>query len=141
MGAKLVFWQRRKYLKNAAKKQFPVFSRYIFAGMKGDVFITRLMCKSIEAILGDAFGPIHIPTGAVQKINDLEQAGQWDETLSWRAKSPFQPGAPVKLLSGAFKGFPATVDEILSEKTIRLWVALFGRATPIEVPTCEIETV
>lgn len=145
MGAKLTFWQGRgrtvKHLRNGAKKQFPVFSRYIFAGMMGEDFIQKGMSKKIEAILGNAFGPVLIPSRVVQKINELEIAGQWDETLSWRAKSTFQPGSSVRLLEGPFKGFAATVDELASENKIRLLVALLGRLASVDVSPAQIERV
>lgn len=139
MGAKLVWWKGKRRLPHGERREFPVFSRYVFAASASEEPIARRLFRRIDAILGDASGPIEIPARAIEHIKTLEKAGEWDETKSWRAKSPFQPGNPVKIKEGPFTGIEATVSELASESRIWLLINLFGKLNPVEVDTSVVE--
>lgn len=140
LGAKFKFWSEgprrspRKFV-----RQHPVFSRYIFVGLMPGRVLSRTADDRITAILGDARGPIFMPATAVRAINDLELAYHWDETRSWREKSPFQPGSQALIKDGPFAGIYATVDKLESESKISVLVSLFGRLTPLELSPCQID--
>jgi transcription antitermination factor NusG len=114
-----------------AVRIFPVFSRYVFCGLAVGQVASRYMVDKVDAVLGDKKGPIFVPPGVVKRINELELAGEWDATRSWREKLPYKHGSRVSLTAGAFMGFPATVDEIDSEQRLWLLIDLFGRRTRI----------
>lgn len=83
-----------------------------------------------------------IPPDALRYINDLDLAGEWDETIEWSPdKSAFQPGMNVRIRKGPFDAIKATVDIATSEKTIRLLITLIGRETTAEFEACNLEFV
>ena len=50
------------------------------------------------------------------------------------------PGDAVKILSGAFDGFDAVVDDVNSEEgTVKVTIVLFGRPTPLELEGWKFE--
>ena len=122
-------------------RQFPVFSGYIFAGIARGQHLGRSSVEKIAAILGDACGPLTIPARAIRTLNELELAFHWDETRSWREKSPFQRGSPIRITDGAYASFTATVDALVSETRIRVLVSMFGRLAPVELDIEAIETI
>ena len=140
LGAKFKFWSkgaRRGPQKYVA--QFPVFSRYIFVGLRAGQVLSAAADRNIEAVLGNSVGPLYVPAIAIRMMNDLELAHHWDETRSWREKSPFQPGSEALITAGPFAGVRATVDRLESESKIAVLVSLFCRLTPLELSPCQIE--
>jgi transcription termination/antitermination factor NusG len=52
----------------------------------------------------------------------------------------FVLGESVKIIDGAFVGFSATIEEILSEKKkLKVMVKIFGRKTPLELGYAQVE--
>lgn len=142
LGAKFVFWKNGKMRRSPRKfvRQFPVFAGYIFVGLGTGQHLARDTVEKIVSILGDSSGPLRIPPAAIGKLNALETAYHWDETRSWREKSPFQPNSPIRITDGAYASFNATVDALVSETRIKVLVEMFGRATPVELDTGSVES-
>jgi transcription antitermination factor NusG len=139
-GARFSLRQGNKRVRRVI--HFPVFARYIFAGLAGGQFVRRTEIRRIESILSDAAGhPLTVPRGAIRRINDDELSGAWDSTRQWAEHAPYRPGDLVSIKDGAFAGFPATVDAISSESRIRLLIELFGRPTTVLVASCQIAAV
>ena len=139
MGRKFAIWASHK--KRAPKgtiRNYPVFSRYIFCGLKEGQVVGRDTRIGVDWTLGDSTGPIFIPVQAIRQINEWEISGEWDSTQGWREKSPYAPGAEVKITDGPFIGFTGTVSALESETRILLLIDLFGqqikmRVTPLQV--------
>lgn len=54
---------------------------------------------------------------------------------------PYSEGDLVKVISGPFKDFDGTVQEVNSEKLkLRVMVSIFGRKTPVEVDVSQVES-
>lgn len=54
---------------------------------------------------------------------------------------PFAEGDLVKVISGPFKDFDGTVQEVNTEKLkLRVLVSIFGRRTPVEVDVNQVES-
>lgn len=139
LGAKLAFWSGRKRVSEGFIRQFPVFARYVFAGIAHGVVLRKATSDRIEAILGDSSGPLFIPTAAIQQINKLECEFWWDETRRWIDRPEFDQGMAVRIKEGPLAGLSATVDGMTSESTIRLLVGLFGGARLVEIGIGQIE--
>jgi len=57
-------------------------------------------------------------------------------------ESRFRAGDKVRIKEGAFQNFPGTVEEVSPEKgQVRVIVTIFGRATPIDLESWQIETI
>ncbi len=51
-----------------------------------------------------------------------------------------EPGDNVKIISGPFKGFAGTVEEVNADKqTLKAKVDMFGRATPVELEFDQVD--
>lgn len=51
-----------------------------------------------------------------------------------------QPGDSVKVISGPFKGFSATVEDVNADKqTLKARVDMFGRSTPVELEYDQVD--
>lgn len=138
MGEKFAFWHGGKWQRRRVVKQFPVFARYVFVGLGAHRVLGRKTVDKIEAILGDSRGPLFVPARAVQAVNEMELAGTWDATRSWREKSPYQPGVDGTVVAGPLTGFAATVDMVHSEERIRVLVSIFGRPTRLDIDACQM---
>jgi len=54
---------------------------------------------------------------------------------------PYSEGDLVKVISGPFKDFDGTVQEVNPEKLkLRVMVSIFGRKTPVEVDVNQVES-
>jgi transcriptional antiterminator NusG len=54
---------------------------------------------------------------------------------------PYSEGDLVKVISGPFKDFDGTVQEVNPEKLkLRVMVSIFGRKTPVEVDVSQVES-
>lgn len=142
LGAKFVFWKNgRQRAQRKFVRQFPVFAGYIFVGLSAGRVLARDTVEKIVSILGDSSGPLRIPPSAIGTINSLETAYHWDETRSWREKSPFKPGSPIRVTDGAYASYNATVDVLVSETRIKVLASMFGRMVPIELDMGSVEAV
>ena len=116
----------------------PVFTRYIFCGQLAGQVVGRDSRIGVDSVLGDSRGPLLIPPSVIRHINDLELAGEWDATKSWREKSPYAPGSEVVVTDGPFSGFPGTVSALESECRIWVLIQIFGRLTRAQLAPCQI---
>jgi len=57
-----------------------------------------------------------------------------------RPKTIFEPGELIRVVSGPFNDFNATVEEVNYEKNkLRVAVMIFGRSTPVELDFTQVE--
>ena len=57
-----------------------------------------------------------------------------------RPKMTFEKNDPVRIVDGPFANFSGKVDEINPERgTLRVMVTIFGRATPVELESLQVE--
>ena len=147
VGVKAVMWEsHHKRAPRGSIKQFPVFSRYIFCGLRPGETVGRDNRIGIEAVLGAdrrdqngySLGPLYVPPAAIKAINDNELAGVWDSAKSWKTKSRFAVGQAIRILEGPFTGFAGVVGALESEIRIRILIDIFGRQTTIRIDPCQI---
>jgi transcriptional antiterminator NusG len=54
----------------------------------------------------------------------------------------FNKGDKIKVTNGAFENFEGEVDEIIPDKgMVRIVTTIFGRPTPLELETWQIEKI
>ena len=98
------------------------------------------MIKETEGV-GDFIGSNGKPTAMSPKDQSkmLEEAERPAETT---VKTEYRKGDKIKVIDGAFMNFEGEVDEILPDKgTVRIITTIFGRPTPLELETWQIEKV
>ena len=72
----------------------------------------------------------------------LQKAGEIKGEKPTRMKQTFSVGDKVKIIEGAFASFEGNVEEVNLEKNkLRVMVAIFGRATPVELDLLQVEKI
>ena len=96
--------------------------------------------QNVNGVLGFVGGqnPRPLKAAEVERIIGRESEDEVVEVT----EVPFEVGDAVKVMSGPFKDFDGTVEELNGEKAkAKVMVSVFGRSTPIEVDFSQIEPI
>ncbi|NQT29733.1 MAG: transcription termination/antitermination factor NusG [Candidatus Saganbacteria bacterium] len=109
------------------KKMFP---GYVFLEMILDeeswYFIRET--PGVARFIGTKVKPTPVSGKEMQRV--LKQLGKEEKLL----EITFEKGEGVRIISGPFRGYTGTVDEVNPEKgKLKILVNIFGRDTPVEV--------
>jgi transcriptional antiterminator NusG len=93
----------------------------------------------VAGFIGDRAGnPAPLTQGEVDrmigKIEELEEAAVSGE-------APFVIGEKVKILDGPFSGFTGEIDVIDAKGKLKVDVMIFGRKTPVELSSGQLEKI
>lgn len=139
VGQKFVTWTNGRRRREKQIKIFARFAPYIFVGCPPGRVLQKTTVDNVDAILrGSEGNPCQIPGQAIQTIKDIELAGQWDETIFRPEKSLIQPGAVVKILTGAFSGFPAILRALHENGKVDVCIRICGGESNVEFDACQI---
>ena len=97
------------------------------------------MIKETDGV-GDFIGSNGKPSAMSPSDQDkmLKEAEKKPEEA--RLESKFEKGEKVKINNGAFQNFEGEVDEVIPDKgMVRVLTTIFGRTTPLEVESWQIE--
>lgn len=94
--------------------------------------------------------PMTVSNHAIKILMDSQNAGDFDVWLSKEGERiprrqaekmarPFGAGSRVKVSSGPFASFFATVVEALAGNQAKILVEIFGRATPLEIDLAALQ--
>ncbi len=126
--------------KRTREKNF--FPGYILVNTHYDEEVNNLI-QSAPSCLGFLKGktdtvPSPLKKHEIQRIiGRVQEAG--DELRN--VEIPYSEGDLVKVISGPFKDFDGTVQEVNPEKLkLRVLVSIFGRRTPVEVDVNQVES-
>jgi transcriptional antiterminator NusG len=126
--------------KRTREKNF--FPGYILVNTHYDEEVNNLI-QSAPSCLGFLKGktdavPTPLKKHEVKRIIGRVQEGG-DEMRN--VEIPYSEGDLVKVISGPFKDFDGTVQEVNPEKLkLRVLVSIFGRKTPVEVDVNQVES-
>lgn len=126
--------------KRTREKNF--FPGYILVKTHYDEEVNNLI-QSAPSCLGFLKGktdtvPSPLKKHEVQRIiGRVQEAG--DESRN--VEIPYSEGDLVKVISGPFKDFDGTIQEVNTDKLkLRVLVSIFGRRTPVEVDVNQVES-
>jgi transcriptional antiterminator NusG len=108
------------------RKMFP---GYVFLEMILDEQTWYLIRQTngVARFIGNKVSPTPVSDKEMQRV--LKQLGK-EEQLEVN----FEKGEAVRVISGAFRGYTGSVDEINAEKgKLKVLINIFGRDTPVEV--------
>lgn len=108
------------------KKMFP---GYVFLEMILDEESWYLIRETVGVarFIGTKVKPTPVSGKEMQRV--LKQLGKEE-----RLEITFEKGEGVRVISGAFRGYTGTVDEVNPEKgKLKVLINIFGRDTPVEV--------
>lgn len=102
-------------------------------------------CDGVSRIIGHDEVPQAIPDRWVDALRSREERGEFDKTKrrrGFRADGPFPEwvfvGAVVRVMAGPFQGFLAMVVEAVQVGRVKVEVAIFGRATEVDLEVAQI---
>ena len=108
------------------KKMYP---GYVFLEMVLDEESWYLIRETagVARFIGTKVRPTPVSDREMQRV--LKQLGKEE-----RLEISFEKGEAVRVISGAFRGYTGTVDEVNAEKgKLKVLINIFGRDTPVEV--------
>lgn len=108
------------------RKMFP---GYVFLEMILDEQTWYLIRQTpgVARFIGTKVKPTPVSEKEMQRV--LKQLGKEE-----RLEITFEKGEGVRVISGPFRGYTGTVDEINAEKgKLKVLINIFGRDTPVEV--------
>ena len=108
------------------RKMFP---GYVFLEMILDEKTWYLIRQTagVARFIGTKVRPTPVSDKEMQRV--LKQLGKEE-----RLEITFEKGEGVRVISGAFRGYTGTVDEVNAEKgKLKVLINIFGRDTPVEV--------
>lgn len=95
-------------------------------------------CSGVTGFVGAKNVPIPLNDDEVQDI--LKQTASSKEKPI--PKVVFEKGEPVRVKEGPFTNFNGTIEETNLEKgKVKVTISIFGRSTPVELETWQIEKV
>lgn len=90
----------------------------------------------VTGFLGAGTTPIPVSKSDMDDLKKRMEVGEPEFTVD------FEIGANVKIVDGPFKGFEGKVSEIDKERgKIKVLVNMFGRDTPVELDSLQIQKV
>jgi transcriptional antiterminator NusG len=111
------------------KKVRKMFPGYVFLDMILDEQTWYLIRQTpgVARFIGTKVRPTPVSDKEMQRV--LKQLGKEE-----RLEITFEKGEGVRVISGPFRGYTGTVDEINAEKgKLKVLINIFGRDTPVEV--------
>jgi len=109
------------------KKMFP---GYVFIEMilGEDTWYTIRQVVGVAKFIGSKTKPVPVTDREMQRV--LKQIGMKEE----RIEVEFAVADAVRIISGPFRGYNGTVEEINEAKEkVRVLINIFGRDTPVEI--------
>jgi len=90
----------------------------------------------VARFIGSKVQPTPVSDREIQRV--LKQMGMKEEQL----EVAFEKGEAVRVISGAFRGYTGSVDEVnLQRSKLKILINIFGRDTPVEVDFDQAEKV
>jgi len=111
------------------KKIRKMFPGYVFLDMILDEETWYLIRETagVARFIGTKVKPTPVSDKEMQRV--LKQLGKEE-----RLEITFEKGEGVRVISGPFRGYTGTVDEVNAEKgKLKVLINIFGRDTPVEV--------
>jgi transcription antitermination factor NusG len=89
--------------------------------------------------LANGGAPEALAPAIIDDLKQREADGDFDETArteNGRYKIPkwLKEKTVVRIVEGPFRGFTGRIDHVVNEKTVALWVQLFGRISLMSLP-------
>jgi transcriptional antiterminator NusG len=121
------------------EREKKLFNSYIIveADLTPEVFTYIKGIPGVTNFLGDGKKPQALPEYEVKKLLSMNERGTESSN-----QQKFLPGDMVKIISGAFSDFDGVIEKISDDQTkLTIKVTVFGRVTPVEVSSKDVEAL
>ena len=116
--------------KKRVEKKKKMYPGYVFLemGLNDETWFAIQQTPGVSRFIGTKTRPTPVSDREMQRV--LKQIGIKGERL----EVAFEKGETVRVISGPFRGYTGTVDEISPERQkLKVLINIFGRDTPVEV--------
>lgn len=116
--------------KKRVEKKRKMFPGYVFLEMRLDdeTWHAIRQTPGVARFIGTKVKPTPVSDREMQRV--LKQIGIKEEKL----EIAFEKGEAVRVISGPFRGYTGTIDEINPDREkLKVLINIFGRDTPVEV--------
>lgn len=116
--------------KKRVEKKKKMFPGYVFLEMELDdeSWYAIRQTPGVARFIGTKIKPTPVSDREMQRV--LKQIGVKGEKL----EVAFEKGEVVRVISGPFRGYTGTIDEInFDREKLKVLINIFGRDTPVEV--------
>lgn len=117
------------------KKMYP---GYVFVDMMldDDTWYTIRQTPGVAKFIGSKTRPIPVTDREMQRV--LKQMGMKETRLP----EEFLRGEAVRVISGPFRGYTGSVEEInVAKNKLKVLINIFGRDTPVEIEFDQAEKI
>ena len=124
--------------KRISQRKF--FPGYILVEMEltDDTWYLIKSIPGVTGFVGAGARPLPLQASEIETI--LKQAKDAKEKPT--PKVLFEKGEPVRVTDGPFTNFNGSIEETnLAKGKIKVMISIFGRATPVELETWQVEKV
>lgn len=123
------------------KSERKFFPGYVFVQMEMNEDAWHLI-KNTPKVLGFIGGSADRPAPISEREADAMLRRIADSGEKPRPRTMFSAGETVRVIDGPFADFNAVVEEVNYEKSrLQVAVAIFGRATPVELEFGQVEKI
>jgi len=116
--------------KKRIEKKRKMFPGYVFLEMilTDETWHAIRQTPGVARFIGTKVKPTPVSDREMQRV--LKQIGAKEEKL----EIAFKKGETVRVISGPFRGYTGTIDEInIDKEKLKVLINIFGRDTPVEV--------
>ncbi|MCB5173672.1 transcription termination/antitermination protein NusG [Microvirga lenta] len=140
--------QTKRWITHArkkAKRESPLFPRYLFLGIKPDQDFYRMRgVDGVEGLVRNDGVPVQIPAPddhphPLARLLDRELVGEFDFTRLPEVGPQFSPGEQVRLASAFLSEFQGQVVAMLSKGRVDVLVEFMGRMTRVQLKATELQ--
>jgi transcription antitermination factor NusG len=137
-------WRRRdSRSRHKIAKPYPLFTRYVFAGISRwphdyrDIFDN---IEEVQGVIGAGMSPVVLSEPAMNWIRALAEAkGDLKQIGSAIAvHKAIKPGEPVRITEGAFNGIVGPLSNIVGQNA-EVLVQIFNSMHLVKVPLAKLE--
>ncbi len=160
-------WRETSHAGRRRSRSYPLLGRYILVGLQKTAmgphgpefpFSEVKDLPEIEGFLGVHGARVNVPYGkpdpeymrfdreaghrpllTVRAIREAERAGDFDGRAEPAA--PLEKGASVRIKTGKFTDFSATILELLPKDRVKLLISIFGRSSPLDLDRDHVELI
>jgi transcriptional antiterminator RfaH len=126
----------KRYQRRTVETFLPMFSSYLFAQLGGDSRAQIVESHKIVRLVDVTPGQ---EQDLVRELNDLLRLEQLQTTTALVVLPELQPGQPVVVTEGPFKGMTAIVTRRRGLTRVAVNIELLGQAVTAEMDVGEIE--
>jgi transcriptional antiterminator NusG len=123
--------------KVSARKFYPGYI-LVEMEMSDETWYLVRTTPKVTGFVGSGNHPIPLSEREIKNI--MSQIAGEEKVVKPKPKVMFETGETVKIISGPFSNFSGMIEEVNPDKgRLRVKVAIFGRATPVELDFLQVE--